>query len=126
VPTPSRPVTLLAAAGLVALQALVVLGLGCYLAVSGITGHPSSVATAEIAGALIIVTGAGLLLVAWGIAGVRRWSRSPAALTQALSLPVAWGLVQGGRPEIGLPVGGVALLALVLLFLPASSVALDA
>ncbi len=123
--SPRRPASLFAAAVLVCLQGLVIVAFGGYLAVEGVVGDPSSVVNAEIAGALALLAGAGLLAVARGIGRGRRWSRSPAALTQVLSLPVGWGLVQGGRPEIGLPVIAVAVATLVLLFLPASNASFE-
>jgi hypothetical protein len=123
--SPRRPATLLVAAALVCLQSLVIVAFGGYLAIQGLVGEPSSVLTAEIAGALALVAGAGLLAVARGVGRGRRWSRSPAVLTQVLSLPVGWGLVQGGRPEIGLPVMSVAVATLVLLFLPASNASFE-
>jgi hypothetical protein len=115
-----RPFPLVAAAALVGLEALVVLGAGLYLVVAGLAGDPTSTVNAELAGALAAVAGAGLLLVARGLGRAARWSRAPAVLTQIFSLPVGWSLVQSDRPVLGVPVLLVALAALVLLFHPAT------
>lgn len=107
------------AALLVGTQGLVVAAFGGYLMIDGLLGQPSSLARAEIGGALVVALGLAVLAVAWGVRRAARWSRSPAVLVQVLCLPVAWGLVQGGRFEIGVPIGVFALALLALLLGPA-------
>ena len=74
---------------------------------------------------LAAVSAVGLWLVARGLFRGRRWARSPALVTNLLVLPVAVGLVQGGRWYVGGPLLCWALAVLVLLFAPATSAALD-
>ncbi len=120
-----RPKPLLAAAALVGLEGLLVAVLGGYLMVVGFLGDPDDTVGAEITGLLALATGAGLLLVARGLSQGRRWSRSPAVLTQIFCLPVGWSLLQGDRPGFGLPMIAVAVATLVLLFLPSTGAALE-
>ena len=120
-----RPLPLTVAAAIVGLQGLLIALAGAYLAVAGLAGNPSSVANAEISGALALLAGAGLLLVGYGLSRGRSWGRAPAVLTQILCLPVAWGMVQGGRPDLGVPLIAVAVTTLVLLLLPATAAALQ-
>lgn len=87
----------------VALHAVVLVGFGLYLVVAGVAGSPSDRTGAVGAGALSLLGGAGLVLVARGLLRRRRWARSPALVAEVIVLPVAWGLVQGGRGEIGVP-----------------------
>lgn len=124
-PTPPRPPGLLAAALFTAAQGALITALGAYLAVNGLVGHPRRIAEAELGGALALLAGVVLLLVARGLARRRRWSRSPALLAQILCLPVGWGLIQGDRYLLGVPLSAVALVTTVLLLLPASSAAFD-
>jgi hypothetical protein len=86
---------------------------------------PTSAARAVMAALLTLVAGLGLLMVARGLRRARRWARAPALVTQLLALPVAWGLVQGGRWYVGVPLIGWALGVLVLLFTPAVSEVLE-
>jgi hypothetical protein len=118
-PAPSAGGPLRLTALLLALQGLVVVGFGGYLMIDGLVGHPSSVGRAEIGGVLVVALGLTVVAVAWGVRRAARWSRSPAVLVQVLCLPVAWGLVQGERYEIGVPVGVFALVLLALLLGPA-------
>jgi hypothetical protein len=62
-------------------------------------------------------TAAALGFVAFGLARTRRWSRTPALLTQFFTGVVGIYLVQGGRywwgvPALVLSAGGMALLLL--------------
>ncbi|MGH3327795.1 MAG: hypothetical protein ACRDPT_08400 [Streptomycetales bacterium] len=124
-PATPRPLALVAATGLVALEAAVIGGLGGYLMVNALVGAPDSVLSAEIAGAIALAGGAALAFVARGLLRARRWTRAPALVVQLLSLPVAWNLLQSGRVAIGAPVMAVAAAAVILLFTPAVSAALE-
>lgn len=74
---------------------------------------------------LALAAAAGLALVTRGLARRQRWARAPALVTNLLVLPVSWGLLQGGRWYIGLPLALWALAVLVLLFVPATEAALQ-
>jgi peptidoglycan/LPS O-acetylase OafA/YrhL len=65
-------------------------------------------------GAVVGAAGRALLLG-------KRWGRGLAVFTQLLLLPVAWYAAVGShRPGIGIPLGVVALAALILLLSPAA------
>jgi hypothetical protein len=55
-----------------------------------------------------------------GLARVRRWSRTPALLTQLFTGIVGIYLVQGERYWLGVPALAVAVAGMALLFLPPS------
>ncbi len=118
-PTSRRVAALPLAAALIGLEGVVTVAFGAYLMVAGAVGHPSSLARAEIAGALVLVLGLAVVLVGWGVLRGRSWSRAPAVLVQVFCLPVAWGLLQGGRYGIAVPIGVVAIALLALLLGPA-------
>jgi hypothetical protein len=114
-----------ALAALVAAQGLGLLGLAAFYAVELLVADPTSAVAAVIA-ALLTLTGAvGLLLVARALWRGRRWARAPALVTQLLVLPVAFGLVQGDRAYVGVPLIVWALAVLVLLFTPAVGALLE-
>jgi len=112
---PARPWTLLAAAALVALEGLVLLGLGAYVGARGLLGGAASVRDAELVAVMAVLTGVGLLYVARGLARERRWARTPAMLTQVFALAVAWEPLRQA-PAWRIPTLAVAVIALVLLF----------
>lgn len=80
-------------------------------------------------GIAITVIGAGtaiaLSLVALGLARARRWSRTPALLTQLFTGIVGIYLVQGGRYWWGVPALALAAAGFVLLLVPPSLRALS-
>jgi hypothetical protein len=73
-----------------------------------------------------IVTVAGLAFVARGLATARRWSRTPALLTQLFTGIVGVYLVQGQRYPWGIPALLLAAAGLVALLAPPSTRALTA
>lgn len=86
---------------MVALQGVVVLA----FAVFYVVGQPrgSSQSTVLASAVLFVVAGAGLLLVARGLFGLRRWARSPALTWQLVSAPVVYALFQSGRWYLAAP-----------------------
>jgi hypothetical protein len=118
-PPRDRPPAVLAVAALVAAQGLGLVGLAVFYVVELVVASPGSVTRAVVAALLTLLGGLGLLAVARGLAGCRRWARAPALVTQLLVLPVAFGLVQGDRWYVGVPLILWALAVLVLLFTPA-------
>ncbi|MER7504039.1 hypothetical protein AB0L05_33450 [Nonomuraea pusilla] len=120
-----RPLSLVVAAAVVALEGLVALGLGVYVAVETLVGRPDDLTSALAEAVFGLLIGAGLLWVAWGgLLKVERWGRSPAVVAQIFLLPVAFTLVRSGQPLIGVPVGVAALAALAALLTPATTRAL--
>ena len=110
----SRP--LAAAAVLVVLEALTLLGLAVFLAVKGIVDEAKSL-VGVVGGTGLALVGAVVLLgvTPWLLSGAR-WARSPVLVLQILWLPVGFSLAfQAGRPELGAPLLVVAAAVLVLL-----------
>ena len=94
-PPPQRPVSLLAAAAVQAVSILAGLDTG-----AGRSYHTSSGVALTLIG---IATAAALGFVAFGLSRGRRWSRTPAILTQLFTAIVGIYLVEGNRLEWGGP-----------------------
>ncbi|GAA3712666.1 hypothetical protein GCM10022224_092800 [Nonomuraea antimicrobica] len=121
----ARPLTLLIAAVVVALEGLVALGLGVFVAVETLVGAPDDMTSAAAEAVFGLLVGAGLLWVAWGgLFRMERWGRSPAVLTQIFMLPVGVTLTQSGWPQLGIPLIAVAVAGLVTLLAPPTTRAL--
>ena len=119
-----RPRSLVAAAVVQAVEAAGVLGASVLAAIdagSGRSYHASSGVALTIIG---IVTAAALGWVATGLVRVRRWSRTPALLTQLFVGVVSIYLMQGHRYEWGGPGLALAAAGLVTLLVPPSMRAL--
>jgi hypothetical protein len=121
-----RPPSLLGAAVVQAADALIVLAASVLAGVDTAAGH-SYQAGSGIALTLIGVgTAAALAWVALGLYRARRWSRTPAALTQLFVGIVGIYLVQGHRYAWGVSSLVLACAGLALLLVPASLRALAA
>ncbi|MFI6298302.1 hypothetical protein ACIBEJ_42395 [Nonomuraea sp. NPDC050790] len=117
--------TLWVAAAVVALEGLVALGLGIYVAVEAVVGRPESMTSAVAEAGFGLLVGAGLLWVAWGgLLKAERWGRAPSVLTQIFVIPVAVTLIQADRPALGFPLMAVALVGLGVLLAPPTTKAL--
>jgi hypothetical protein len=119
-----RPVTITIALGIEALEAVLVLVAAGLAAVD--TGSGKSY---ELSGGIAItVIGlitAGLLgLVAYGLRKPRRWTRTPALLTQLFVGSTGLYLLQGGRYGWGAPAMALALAGFAALLAPPSTRAL--
>ena len=68
---------------------------------------------------------AAVAWVAWGIARVRPWSRTPAVMTQVFTILIALWLLEAHRWGWGLPALLLAVAALAGLFAPTSLRALN-
>ncbi|PZG15088.1 hypothetical protein [Nonomuraea aridisoli] len=120
-----RPLSLLIATAVVALEGLVAVGLGVFAAVEALTGNPVSLSTALAEAVFALLVGAGLLWVAGGgLFRVQRWGRSPAVLAQIFLLPVAYTLIQSGVPQLGIPLAVVAVAGIAALLAPPTTHAL--
>ncbi|MEV0144082.1 MULTISPECIES: hypothetical protein [unclassified Nonomuraea] len=120
-----HPVTLLVAAVVVALEGLVTLGLGGYVAVETLRGLAGDVTSAIAEAAFGMLIGAGLLWVAWGgLLRGERWGRTPSVLAQVFLLPVAVTLIDSSRPDLGVPLVVVAVVGLAALLAPPTTKAL--
>lgn len=115
------PAPLLVSASLVAVEGLLFLLYGVAVLAS------TSVEWASVAiasGAFFTGWGAGLLLLARELGRGRAWTRSPVVLAQLLHLGVAWNFRAGDTTWMAVVGAGVAVLALVGIFHPASIEAL--
>ena len=117
--------TLRACAALVGLQAVGLVAVAVFYLVELVVADTDDAVRALVTVGLALAAGVGLGLVARGLLHRRRWARSPALVTNLLVLPVAIGLLQGGRWYVGAPLLVWALAVLGLLFSPATAAALD-
>ncbi len=99
----------------------IVLGL---LEVFAITG--SRVTMGVTTAIFLIVYGAALGLVGYGLSRAAGWSRAPAVLTQLVQLGVAWSFRGGSTTWIAVLLGLAAAGVLVGVFLRSSLAALTA
>jgi len=121
---PHSPPTLRAAAVIQAAESVLVL-LATVLAGVDTAAGQSYHANSGIALTVIGVAAAGaLVLVAAGLARARRWSRTPALLTQLFAGIVGSYLLQGHRLDWGLALVGLAVLGFAALLSPPSMRAL--
>nr|WP_206326343.1 hypothetical protein [Streptomyces sp. N502] len=114
------------AAALAALEGLALVVGGAWILVLGLIGHPDDRQQAVTGGATLIVLALLPLLAARGLLGRRSWSRGPAVITQIISLPVAYNLLQADSMAIpgGIALAAVAVASLVLLLNPETTRAL--
>ncbi|MEU8108074.1 hypothetical protein AB0C18_30620 [Nonomuraea muscovyensis] len=120
-----RPLSLVVAVVVVALEGLVAVGLGGYVVVETLRGAAGDVTTAIAEAVFGLLIGAGLLWVAWGgLLRAERWGRAPAVLTQIFMIPVSVTLIQSDQPQLGIPLLVVALVGLVSLLAPPTTHAL--
>jgi len=121
----SRPRSLLVAA---AAQAIEAAGLGVaavFAAISTADGQSYQLASG-IALTLIAVGTAALLAVfAVGLAQAKPWTRTPVVMTQLFVIGAGLYLLDGHRPEWGVPALLLAACCLAALFTPASLRALN-
>ncbi len=108
-----------------ALQALGLAVVAAFYLVEVAVASADDVVRAVVTALLAGLAAAGLALVARALLRARTWARSPALVTNLILVPVAWGLLQGGRWYVGVPLGALALLVIVLLFTPATGAALQ-
>ena len=132
--TPGRPPFAGLAAGPKALrmaaaaQALEALGLvvaGVFAVVSTAQGHSSTRANGLGLTVLVFITAALLAAFAVGLARVRPWSRVPAVMTQLVVIVAGAVLLDGHRPEWGVPALVLAVVCLAGVLTPASLRALN-
>jgi hypothetical protein len=121
-----RPPSLLGAAGVQAADALIVLAASALAGVDTVAGKSYQRGSGIALTLIGVATAAALAWIAVGLSRGRRWSRTPATLTQRFVGIVGIYLVQGHRYAWGIPSLVLAAAGLVLLFMPASFRALTA
>lgn len=115
-----RPPTIAAATAVLAGQALGVLLASVLAGVAAIGGKSYQNASGIAITAIGFGAALGLGYVAFGLAKTRRWSRTPALLTQFFTGIIGIYLVQGQRYEWGVPALVLCLAGFVLLLVPPS------
>jgi peptidoglycan/LPS O-acetylase OafA/YrhL len=100
---------------LVVLEGLAALMFAVALVVSGLRGADPRVAYGTAG--LFVLIAAALFAAGWALFRGRRAGRGVAVFAQLLILPLAYYMLSGShRPELGVPLGAVALVTLALLF----------
>jgi hypothetical protein len=117
-PQGRRPLTIVVAAALLALEGLVGFG---YAAISVGQIRMSRAAVGVGVAILMAAFGGLLLLVARGVFLGRRWSRGPAVATQLILLPIAWSFRGGITTWVSVALALVAIVVLVGLLHPRST-----
>ncbi|WP_242885187.1 hypothetical protein [Actinomadura litoris] len=116
-----RPFTVQAAAALEAAEGLAAVGFGVFTGIETVAGSAVDPVSAVGVTVLALVGGIAMLGCARGLLRADQWSRAPTVLTQLFALPVAWSLWQSERPEIAIPMGAAAVLALIMVLSPPST-----
>jgi hypothetical protein len=113
-----RPFTIVMAAALLALEALIGLG---YAVLE--VGQVRMTRAAVGVGVAILMASFGLLLivVARGVFRGRRWSRGPAVATQLILLPIAWSFRGGVTTWVSVALAVLAIAVLVGVLHPQST-----
>jgi hypothetical protein len=114
------PRSVVAAAIVEALEAVGVLTASVLAGIATVNGHSYQRASGVAITAIGIATAIALALVARGVRSARRWSRTPALLTQVFTGIVAIYLIQSGRLDLGVPAILLAVAGLAALLTPAS------
>ena len=94
-------------------------------AIADVNGQTSTQSNAVGFMVLEFVIAVGVALIAWGIARVRPWSRTPAVMIQVFTALIAIWLLEAHRYSWGIPALLLALAGLAGLFAPASLRALN-
>jgi hypothetical protein len=119
-PNQGRPPTIAAATAVVAVQAIGVLLAAVLAGIATIEGKSYQNASGIAITAIGVGAAIGLGYVAFGLAKTRRWSRTPALLTQLFTGIIGIYLVQGQRYQWGVPALVLCLAGFVLLLVPPS------
>jgi len=108
------------AAGAQAAEAAALCVAGVLTAIDAAAGRSAQTSSGIALTLLEFFVAAGLAWIAWGIARVRPWSRTPAVMTQVLTGVIAVILLQAHRFDWGVPSLLLALAGLAGLLAPAS------
>jgi len=117
---PQSPPTLRAAAVVQGAESVLVLVATVLAGVDAAGGQSYHVSSGIALTVIGVVAVAGLALVAAGLARARRWSRTPALLTQLFAGIVGIYLLQGHRLDWGLALVVLAVLGFAALLSPPS------
>jgi hypothetical protein len=117
---PQSPPTLRAAAVVEAAESVLVLVATVLAGVDAVSGQSYHVSSGVALTVIGVAAVAALALVAGGLARARRWSRTPALLTQLFAGIVGIYLLQGHRLDWGLALVVLAVLGFAALLSPPS------
>jgi hypothetical protein len=120
------PVTIMVAAAIELIESVGVLGAAILAGVDTGQGRSYQISSGIAITVIGIATAIGLALVAAGLRRSRRWTRTPALLTQLFAGIVGIYLLQGGRYGWGAPAIALALAGFVTLLAPPSTQSLTA
>jgi hypothetical protein len=120
-----RPVALRVAAGAQLIEAAGLCVAAVFAAVSTADGRSYQLASGIALTLIALATAAGLAAIAAGLARARPWSRIPAAMTQLFVIIGGITLLDGHRPEWGVPALVLAGICLAGMATPASLRALN-
>lgn len=104
-----------AAAGVLALQAVLLAAVCVLLAISGFRPETVDRAGAEILAVIGLASSAAVLWLAHGIAVQARWARSPVLVLELICLPIAYTVVTQGHVAGGVALAVSALVVLALM-----------
>jgi len=122
---PKAPAALLVAAAAQAIEAAGLCVAGVFAAVSTADGRSYQAANGIALTLLAFGAAAGLAAIAVGLARARPWSRTPAVMTQLFVVIAGITLLNGHRPEWGVPALLLAVVCVAGLLTPASLRALN-
>jgi len=109
------PRALAAAAVLVAVEGLLLVGLGVWQVVRGFGSHIDDLGRAEFGGVLSLACGVVVIGLARAQVVRQETSKSPIVVIQLLCLPVGWAMLDNGLTGYGVPLLIVAIAVLALL-----------
>jgi hypothetical protein len=124
-PEGQRPAALRLAAAAQLTEALGLCVVAVFGAISTAEGKSHQLAAGVVLTLLALGTAAGLAAIAVGLARARPWSRIPAVMTQVLVVITGITLLDGNRPEWGVPALVLAGACVAGLLTPASLRALN-
>jgi hypothetical protein len=120
-----RPAALRLAASAQVIEAAGLCVAAAFGAVSTADGQSAQVASGVGLTVFAVVAAAGIALIAAALARARPWSRTPTAMTQLFVIIGGIVLLDGNRPEWGVPALALAATCLAGLLTPASLGALN-
>lgn len=113
--------TLTAAAALETLEGIAMIGVGVFVGVETFAARSASITNAIALAVCALALGVGLIAVGRGLYRARRWSRTPALLTQVFGFITGVYLIQSRQYAYGIPIVVVTVAAVVLIFTPATT-----
>ena len=124
-PAGQRPAALRLAATAQLIEAAGLCVAAAFGAISTADGKSSQAASGVALTVLAVAAAVGIALIAVALAKARPWSRTPTAMTQLFVIIGGIALLDGGRPEWGVPALLLAAACLAGLLTPASLRALN-